>query len=377
MRNQPYTYQKDGSLYVRVPFRDPRTGKWRSKRRKVGSQREARDAIAELKTEIKALTPTKITGESLTVESLFQIYTRPFPKFYRDAIVEHFGAQRFNQISYEDLAEFKRARLAVVHRYTEKTRKLSTVNRELEALRRLFVFAQKRGFIALNPFNQGDSLINTADETKRDRIPTEDEITKLLEHAKDEREHLRPIILLALDTGLRKSKLLGITVEQLDLERGLLRLGESKSRTKRHPPIIGLTTRTVEALKLWLSDNPTDGPVFGKKDVKRSWRTLCRLAKVRGLVFHDLRHSFVTRSILAGLPQRLVMKIAGHTEADTFDRYLNVDEGIALHVAKALSDYEVTNSVTKSDQENALLLPDENLVTQAAFANPIALQGDS
>jgi integrase len=59
------------------------------------------------------------------------------------------------------------------------------------------------------------------------------------------------------------------------------------------------------------------------KDFKRSIGTLKRTAGIDGLNFHDFRHAFVSRSILAGVPPAIVLKASGHA-SEEWKRYLNV-----------------------------------------------------
>jgi integrase len=64
--------------------------------------------------------------------------------------------------------------------------------------------------------------------------------------------------------------------------------------------------------------------VFGVKDtVKRSFASACRDAGIEGFHFHDCRHTAITRMIQAGLSPMEVMKISGHTQMNTFARYVN------------------------------------------------------
>ena len=57
--------------------------------------------------------------------------------------------------------------------------------------------------------------------------------------------------------------------------------------------------------------------------MKRSFNTACRMTGIEDLHKHDLRHAFVTRSILAGVPPAVVLKASGHS-SDEWKRYLNV-----------------------------------------------------
>jgi len=122
------------------------------------------------------------------------------------------------------------------------------------------------------------------------------------------------------------------------------------SRYKKRPKVIALTARLRSELQaLWekpeepeASRRPGKAPgekIFGGiKDVKRSYGTACRLAGVTGLHFHDFRHAFATDLMEAGVEERLAMRAAGHTSADTHAIYTNVDERLARMIAGKLDD---------------------------------------
>lgn len=340
-KREIYFTEVKGALYVRIPYQDA-TGKWKSKYKRVTSKAEGRKIAAELKTKLQQNGHAPVTAEKMTFAQLVERYPRPMPAWYKQLFLDSFGPRKLQSIDYAALLKFREQRAQVKHKATKEPRTVATLNREMETLRRLFVFAHKQGWIQRNPFNVGEGLITKAQEHHRDRIPTDDEINRLLEHAVEPRAHLRPLIIAALDTGLRKGKLLTLTKAQINLETNLLDLGRPKVKNKKHPRFVGITKRLRRELEDWLTAHPElkdDEPIFGiTDDCKRSWRTLCKLAKVTGLHFHDLRHWYATNAIMAGLPKDLVMKQTGHTESATFDRYFNVDEEIARRVALALDE---------------------------------------
>jgi len=339
---ETYFTEIDGKLYVRLPYQDS-SGKWRSKYKRVANPTEGRKMIAKLQSQLVSSAP--VEAEKMTFAQLMERYPRPLAPWYKKLFLGSFGAVKLQKIDYAALVAFREKRAQVPHKATiskqsPQPRTVATLNREMEALRRLFVFAHKQGWIARNPFNVGDGLICKSLEEHRERIPTDDEINRLLEYAVEPRAHLRPLIIAALDTGLRKGKLLTLTRAQIDLEKGVIDLGRPKVRNKKHPRFVGITARLKRELQDWFSTHPDLQPaerIFRiNDDFKRAWRTLCRLARVADLHFHDLRHWYATNAILAGLPKDLVMKQTGHTENATFDRYFNVDQEIARLVAKAL-----------------------------------------
>ncbi len=84
-----------------------------------------------------------------------------------------------------------------------------------------------------------------------------------------------------------------------------------------------MTQRVYKELLKLCEKNP-EGLVFGGlSEVKRSFGTACRLNGITDLHFHDLRHAFVSRSILAGVPPAVALKASGHA-SEEWKRYLNM-----------------------------------------------------
>lgn len=147
-----------------------------------------------------------------------------------NALKRYFGKRHLQSLSYGDIRSYRMARLkeptpADLPRHrraleTEPkaelkvTRTLATVNRELSKLRRMLNIAQREGWIKQNPFAAGESLISLADERKRERILTRAEERNLLKACSGHQywEHLRPILICAIDTGMRRGEILSLRV---------------------------------------------------------------------------------------------------------------------------------------------------------------------
>lgn len=350
----PYTYEKDGKLRVRVPYRS-REGKWRCKEKVVDNQAGAIATIAEIKKQLGLAGPSAFEGEKMTVGELCAEYKKAYPnkpRWYIQPILDYFGeSRRIRTITFGDMREFKAARQAVrkeIWRRTKEGRVLevsdrrpATINRELEQARAIFLFAVGHGWLARNPMKHtpgSDPLIDKTAEDRRERIPTPEEERRLLAVCVSPREHLRGLIIATRDTGLRRSALQAlIWGEHIDLENRLIRPPKGK-RQKRRPKMIAMTARLhAELLRIWEARPDPAGRPFGdRQDFKRSYATACRLAGVTGLRFNDLRHGFATDMMEAGIPTALAMKAAGHSNEDIHDIYTNVDERIAREIAAAL-----------------------------------------
>jgi integrase len=122
---------------------------------------------------------------------------------------------------------------------------------------------------------------------------------------------------------LRKNELLTLTVADLNFEQHVIRLRAINAKTNRKREI-PMTDRVQNELqKLSTGKQHSDFVFGGVQDFKRSFGTLKRTAGIDGLNFHDFRHAFVSRSILAGIPHAIVLKASGHA-SEEWKRYLNV-----------------------------------------------------
>jgi integrase len=222
------------------------------------------------------------------------------------------------------------------------TRSIATVNRELALLRRMFNVAQREGWITHNPFTMGEPLVSVADEKKRERILTREEETRLLEACSDtRRRHLRPILVCALDTGMRQGEILSLRWRDVDLDNSVFVVDAFNTKTMRSRTI-SLTVRLARELETIAAQAPRrpDDLVFGIADnVKRSFDTIRRVTGLPDVRFHDLRHTAATRLVGAHIPLSEVGRVLGHTQANTTYRYVNANVDTARRAAAALDAF--------------------------------------
>jgi integrase len=290
-----------------------------------------------------------------------------------------FGKQLLSSITYGQLRKFRSARLKAptrndlarhreaLDRYHKAlkrkiksavkpelrvTRSIASVNRELAMLRRMFNVAQREGWLRRNPMNSGESLISVADEHKRERIITLDEETRLLAACEgDRREHLRPIVIAALETGMRKGELLKMKWSDIDFNNRLITVQAFNTKTMRQREV-GMSARlTVELERLWKkSDKDATALVFGITDnVKRSFHAARCAAGLPDVRFHDLRHTYATRLVSLHIPLPEVGRVLGHAQANTTYRYVNANSDTARRTAIALDSLREVNQVQQSD----------------------------
>src|SRR5262245_61799850 len=132
-------------------------------------------------------------------------------------------------------------------------------------------------------------------------------------------------IRLLLFTGCRLREILHLKWEQVDLERGLLFLADSK--TGRKTVILNAPALTVLAGfdRLGPYVVPGDDPDKSRTDLKRPWQAVAKRAGLDGVRLHDLRHTYASFGAGGGLGLPIIGKLLGHTQASTTQRYAHLD----------------------------------------------------
>jgi integrase len=157
-------------------------------------------------------------------------------------------------------------------------------------------------------------------------------------------DHLHPLVLLALQTGLRRGELFGLRWLDVDVVGARLTVHGygAKSGLTRHVP---LNTEAVTVLKTWCGETTPDegGLVFPSpddpkkplEDIKTAWLKLAGTAKLRAFRFHDLKHTFASKLVQRGVDLNTVRELLGHSDIKMVLRYAHLaPEHTALAVEK-------------------------------------------
>ncbi|WOH39409.1 site-specific integrase [Thalassotalea fonticola] len=142
-------------------------------------------------------------------------------------------------------------------------------------------------------------------------------------------DYLEPLVLLAMNTGMRRGELLSLEWMNVDLEQKYLTViaGNSKSGKGRHIP---LNNEALVALNNWQFDTTNQGYVFngaeGKPltDIKKPWSNLLKQAEINDFRFHDLRHHFASKLVMAGVDLNTVRELMGHSDLKMTLRYAHL-----------------------------------------------------
>ena len=365
--------KKDGAIYARVRWTE--NGTRREKSKKARNNTHARLLIKKMIRELDDFGSSSLDNERKAFDQLADLYEQDHmqPAQYVDGrkvsglrslhtqkytlavLREYFGKCKLRSITYGDIARFRTMRIntPTVHK---KPRSITTVNRELEVLRNMLNYAFREGWILRNPFTSGPPLIQKAHEKKRERILTEEEEEFLLAACIGRRTHLKPIVICALDTGMRRGEIITLSWQDIDFDGRLINIKAYHTKTEQERTL-GMTERLYDQLKALYTASSTkpDDPVFGiASNVKRSFGSACKAAGIEGLRFHDLRHTFATRLIERGVPAEIVSKLLGHNNLNTTTRYVNTNAQTARQAVEALESARVPRTQDESQQALAV-----------------------
>ncbi|MGB7294207.1 MAG: tyrosine-type recombinase/integrase [Candidatus Aminicenantales bacterium] len=193
---------------------------------------------------------------------------------------------------------------------------LSTINRELACLKTLFGKAIEWEKCETNPARKVKKF---RENGVKERILTIDEMRRLIDAAS---LAIRPVLVTALNTGMRKNEILSLRWSNVDLLKGYILIEDSKSGRSRKIPMNGQVLEALGGLKQggeFIFANSGTGTHI--KDVKTAFWGACRRAKIKDLRFHDLRHTAATRMIEAGIDLVTVSRILGHASIQMTMRY--------------------------------------------------------
>ncbi len=238
-------------------------------------------------------------------------------------------------ITPQVVSEYRDQRLATRSRFGGNM-SASHVRLELALLSHLYTVALQEWGLGL-PQNPVALVRKPKPPRGRDRRITVQEQSRLLAEC---RSHSNPmlywIVLLAIETGMRKGEIATLTLHQIDLGRRIVLLAETKNGTARSVPLTRAATQVlVEALNHPVRSGDTELVFWGDAqdkttgqrkpyDFREAWEQARDKAGLPHLHFHDLRHEAVSRLVEAGLSDQEVAAISGHKSMQMLKRYTHL-----------------------------------------------------
>ena len=270
------------------------------------------------------ISPTKGTGAAAR------------EKYTAKPLLETLGEYSLAAITPQLVADYRDQRLATPSRRTGKLPSGNTIRLELALLSHLFTTAIQEWGIGLvrNPVTM---IRKPKLPRQRDRrLSKEEEARLLAECAKASNVMLYWIVVLAIETGMRKGEIVSLRRDQVDLRRRIVCLSETKNGSARGVPLTRTAARILEEalchpvrpldshLVFW--GEAHDQATGDRKpyDFEQAWHNARVKAKLSALRFHDLRHEAVSRLVEAGLSDQEVAAISGHKSMQMLRRYTHL-----------------------------------------------------
>jgi len=194
---------------------------------------------------------------------------------------------------------------------------------ELAVLSKVFQLAVDAGQMEGNPCRKVKALRH---DNSRTRFLSGDEETSLLE-ALAGKEPLRSIVVLALNTGMRRGEILALHWEAVDWQRDLIHVTRTKTGRNRTVPM-NVTVRQVLSRQAGKGELVFVSPRMGKQlvEIKKGFTAACLRAGIKDFRFHDLRHTAASRLAEVGADPFVIAEILGHASLAMTKRYTHASD---------------------------------------------------
>jgi len=240
-----------------------------------------------------------------------------------------------------DLVATKRHELAVQGGCTGKPLNPATCNAYVRILSHVLTIALKRwAWLENHPLQHLDALPAS---NGRVRFLSDDERVRLLKACRQSWEpRLYPLTLLAISTGARRGELMGLRWRDIDLERGIAVLHETKNQERRQLMLAG---SALEELRHYHQrcDDSEDQLIFaGARGKPRfpwpAWREALAAAEIEDFRFHDLRHTAASYLAMSGATLAEIAEVLGHKTLAMVKRYAHLTQSHTHSVVARMNE---------------------------------------
>jgi integrase len=240
--------------------------------------------------------------------------------------------------------------------------KPATINRHIATLKHMFTKAVEWDMVEEDTLKRIRRAKMLEENNRRLRYLSKEECHTLIDACVD---YLKPIVITALNTGMRKGEILSLKWDNVDLTHGFILLDHTKNGERREIPINATLRATLEELfkgtvkkprridvpyvfyRVVYDDSTGKANSTGKAFVRiqRCFISACKKANIRDFRFHDLRHCFASHLVMVGIDLTTVKELLGHKELTMTLRYAHL---APAHKVKAVDilDQALNNSPT-------------------------------
>jgi integrase len=218
-------------------------------------------------------------------------------------------------------------------RMSKKPIAKATIDRELATLKAFFNMAIRDGKVDTNPVKEVKFF---KEDNKKERILTVEEIQGLLVECHG---HLKPIVTMALNTGMRLREILYLKWSYVDFNRNIIVVPKTNTKNKKTKkiPMNGLVVETLQGVERkseYVFCNPQTGKPY--YSIKTNFSKALKRAKLEGVRFHDLGHTAATMMVESGTDLATVKEILGVSSLEMVMRYTHPTTEGKMNAVKAL-----------------------------------------
>ncbi len=280
---------------------------------------------------------TEFVDEDYRIYAAVSMVNPKTNEFYRlQQLKKFFGERHLSDIKPRDIEEWKASMASQCQP--------ATFNRALTALKGLFNKAIEWGRLEHNPAQKIGKL---REANQRVRYLTEQEISKRIEAATP---RLRQFLVLALNTGMRKANLIGLSWEDIDVRNGVIHILKTKSGKAYDVPI---NNSILDLLKGLSRGKNSAGRVLDTCNLKREWEHAIEASGIKNCRIHDLRHTFASHLAMKGIDLFTISQLLGHADIKMTQRYAHLapnHKKIAVNMLN-LTEAKNENAPTKVEMD--------------------------
>ncbi|MCL2010481.1 MAG: site-specific integrase [Synergistaceae bacterium] len=335
----------------------------------------ARDFLARL---ARGEEPAKKPPKKLQLGEFLETYYRPWVEVNRKTGKETMAILRSSfgfifQLPVEELTKLELEKWQM-QRQNDGS-KAATINRLVTSLKAAINWGVDRELIELNPLTRLKPL-QEHDSEEKVRYLSDDEKKRLMA-ALDEREarlragrerhndwliergkeslpsldggfadYLKPLVLMALNTGIRQGALFALKWEDADFDAKTITLRAANAKTGKIQRL-PMNKTVADVLTAWRQQSANTSPaalIFPsqkKKDatlvgVKRSWEGILKAANIEDFRWHDMRHDFASQLVMSGVDLNVVRELLGHSDMKMTLRYAHLAPESKLRAVELL-----------------------------------------
>ena len=278
------------------------------------------------------------TLRSMTVSDLLRRYQGEVLPYKKSASVEGYIVGHFLRHSFFDnsLENLTATEVSGYRDVRLRSVKPGTVHREMAVLRHCFEVARRDWGVPLQS-NPVAEITMPKPSKARNRRALPEEVESLINGCRH--QLLRPIIIFAIETGMRRGEIVAMLWNDLDLDAGTLHIPITKNGSSRTIPLTIMALQVLEGLPR------TDERIFpiSGNAIRLAWERLKKRVGIVDLRFHDLRHEAISRFFEMGLSVPEVALISGHKDPRMLFRYTHLRAEDVAKKLRGVDKPEVTS----------------------------------